>query len=74
MGYRLSRITILNEEWDGRYLMKNIQVMVREYVFCPREDKNVKMEVCKMCIYHSTTTRIGFNSFVKCDYITDKEG
>ena len=54
--------------------MKNVQVMVREYVFCPREDKNVKMEVCKMCIYHSTTTRIGFNSFVKCDYITDKEG
>lgn len=53
--------------------MKNVQVITKEYIFCPQYDKMMKAEECVMCVFHGGRTRIGFNSFVKCDYVGDKK-
>jgi hypothetical protein len=48
--------------------MNNIIVIKKEYVFCPRDHKEIEMDDCMKCILNMRKTRIGFTTFVQCDY------
>lgn len=48
--------------------MNNVPVIIRESIFCPKTGKEIPIEECMECEFNQRKTRIGFTTFVQCDY------
>lgn len=48
--------------------MNNVPVIIRESIMCPKERKEINIGECMECILNMRKTRIGFTTFVQCDY------
>ncbi|OPZ42625.1 MAG: hypothetical protein BWY95_02332 [Bacteroidetes bacterium ADurb.BinA104] len=51
--------------------MNNVPVIVRESIFCHKEGKEIPIDDCMKCILNKKKTRIGFTTFVQCDYMEE---
>jgi hypothetical protein len=53
--------------------MKNVMVIKKEYVFCPKDNEEITIEECIGCACYKRREGIGMNHFVKCDYMEENK-
>jgi len=53
--------------------MNNVPVIIRESIMCPRDHKEVRVDDCMKCMLNKKKTRIGFTTFVQCDYMEESK-
>ena len=53
--------------------MNNVPVIIRESIMCPRYHKEIRIEDCMDCTLNMRKTRIGFTTFVQCDYMEENK-